>query len=438
MVPLLLQSKSCTSLVLSCIIVLSFSLTVYCARSKSRSTPEFGSKSSSSTSSPTTSSGSTTGQHIRDLISAQYHANHQETDNNEVALDSWSPEAGADQEVEHFDDHYLSSGGSTSKRVSPYSQSGFYTPVPGKSSGFMSAYDPSSGNGWNSVADHYKHASGNDNKGFHNLRHRAGPPPPPRPPPPPGPPPPSGGGWPPNFYGKGSGDRYYRQFDQDPTLAADDPDDAGKKGWDWKPAPTVSTDAVGLLALLGLLSLLSTVLQFLTTTTTAASGRRKRSVNYAQEETSQERSDRIFSEILPHLTPVANAVDGLIPLECTLRGVCISNRMLVKELGFPGRPAGQKVSSAIGRLLGSRGVHAPPTNGTIVTNTSFKDEVMKAGIQGRNGRKCEKIYPTCDALKGTKGPGLPFAIRMHDLPQLIEKVSQIAKGNFVKGFHLNL
>jgi hypothetical protein len=144
-----------------------------------------------------------------------------------------------------------------------------------------------------------------------------------------------------------------------------------------------------LLGLLGLLSILSSILQLLTTTTTAATtaattvapGRKRRSVkDYIQEESVESKRQRIFNLALPYLTPVAHAKNGIIPTECTLQGICLTNKLIVKEFGFIGRPAGNRVTSLISKLLGE-----------IKLENGHKSKIETAGLHGRNQRNCQKV-----------------------------------------------
>jgi len=181
----------------------------------------------------------------------------------------------------------------------------------------------------------------------------------------------------------------------------------------------VNTNAIGLLGLLGLLNLLSTILLLFTTTTTpAAGGRRKRSADIGiGMETQEDKTRRILVEALPFLTPVAHARDGQIPLDCTLQGVCLTNRLLVKEYGVNGRPAGRRVTSAISALLEEIGHEE-----TAV----LKKRIENAGTEGRNQEDCHKKYPVCKALEVKGGPSaLHFVIGMNDVPKLLEKVRNV-------------
>ncbi|CAL8128091.1 unnamed protein product [Orchesella dallaii] len=205
----------------------------------------------------------------------------------------------------------------------------------------------------------------------------------------------------------------------------------GGKGWGWGGpgwshyTSKVNTNGIGLLGLLGLLSLLSNVLlQFTTTTTTtttAAARLKRRDIKYQEEEEEdhERRRERIFMEILPHLTPVAFAPDGTLPLECTFHGICMTNKILVNELGFHGRAAGARISGAVVKLLdkdelGSKG------------KSKFRKKLEHAALYGRDGKDCEKKYPLCKALEKETVPNLPFVIRMKELPELISKISKLA------------
>ncbi|XP_035710943.1 uncharacterized protein LOC118436609 isoform X1 [Folsomia candida] len=179
----------------------------------------------------------------------------------------------------------------------------------------------------------------------------------------------------------------------------------------------VNTNAIGLLGLLGLLSLLSNVILLLTTTTTTAAGRRKRSLEPSpfelQEESEEAKRQRIFYEVLPYLSPVAHARNGLIPSECTLTGVCLVNKVIVKEYGLTGRPAGNRVTAAIARLLGE-----------VDTSEGQSKKIEMAGLHGRNQRNCQKVYPVCSSLQ-TDGPHtVPFKIRMEQVPLLFEQLKK--------------
>lgn len=233
-------------------------------------------------------------------------------------------------------------------------------------------------------------------------------------------------------------------------------------GWGWGMYTSkVNTNAIGLLGLLGLLSLLSNVLmQFTTTTTTTTTammgGRRKRRSATGQMEdmleSREEKRERIFMEILPHLTPVAHARDGVIPLECTFHGVCMANRVLVDEFGVHGRAGGMRISSAIVKLLEK----VSSKNGTEMKNHKTSDKASKysytgkkasdirkrlesAGLDGRNKKDCEKSYPVCNALQSQKMPNFPFIIRMQDLPMLISKANKLTgKQENVEGVPMKL
>lgn len=225
----------------------------------------------------------------------------------------------------------------------------------------------------------------------------------------------------------------------------------GHGGWGWGMYTSkVNTNAIGLLGLLGLLSLLSNVLmQFTTTTTTtttaaAAGGRKKRSLFGGEVEDAfesrEQRRERVFMEILPHLTPVAHAKDGVIPLECTFHGVCMANKLLVNEFGMHGRAGGMRISSAIVKLLEKVGNGNATESGlnrkkpsgkaskysyTGKKSSDIKKKLESAGLDGRNKKDCQKSYPVCNALRSQVMPRFPFDIRMQDLPQLISKANKM-------------
>lgn len=146
----------------------------------------------------------------------------------------------------------------------------------------------------------------------------------------------------------------------------------------------MNNSAIGLLGLLGLLSLLSNILLILltTTTTTAAAGRKKRStprLNF-DEESEEAKKTRIFYQLLPYLSPVAHARNGLIPTECILQGVCLSNKVLVKEFGLMGRIPAGRVTAGIAKLLSE-----------INSSKDQKQSIETAGLHGRNQRNCQKV-----------------------------------------------
>lgn len=224
-----------------------------------------------------------------------------------------------------------------------------------------------------------------------------------------------------------------------------------KHGWGKIYTSKVNTNAFGLLGLLGLLSLLSNVLLLFTTTTTTTAAmkrslKRRSATEDPEGESVEGKRARIFKEVLKHLTSVAYAMDGEIHVKCTYHGVCMANKILVSELGILGRPAGQRISNAIVKLLWSRNKPssllsaAKEKNQYLEKNNStcLRDNLEEAGLQGRNQIDCDKAFPKCKDIRGIT---VPLTIRMHNLPELIHKVSRLTKhgpGFKGKGIPMNL
>jgi hypothetical protein len=133
-------------------------------------------------------------------------------------------------------------------------------------------------------------------------------------------------------------------------------------------------------------------------------------------ESPESKRRRIFIQALPLLTPVAHARNGDIPKNCTFQGICKTNKLLVKEYGIYGRPAGNEVTSAISKLLGQ-----------FDSNRGEKTLIKTAGLKGRNQMDCEVEYPTCKEIENHDEKPSPFTIGLEDVPKLLLKLEKLAE-----------